>query len=1110
METQVLQDPHLNLDHRIDTFEEARRINPRVDLGSFLPPRDHPRYMTALAELIRVELDAGWAAGTPRPLAEYVLRYPELSGDRRVLQEVAFEEYRLRRQAGENATPDEYVRRFDIDANGWPKVPQIVAATDAESDNFPQTMRSDDISVLHADGLDVLAGLRAAGRPATDSWVASVSNDPAHQKLLHDLERARPESAKRWAAAMNSMPEVGCEFLGFRLIDELGRGAFGRVFLAEQAGLANRRVALKVATDIFEESQTLAQLQHSNIVPIYSFHQVGKLQAVCMPYYGSTTLGHVLNHIQSLAGLPTSGKDLFSTMHGRKSATRDGVTSNSQRSEPDSAKSGRVVEVEMPLPVPPADNRASSETWKQIEGMSFTDAVLWIGVRLVDGLAHAHERGVLHRDLKPANILLTDDGTPMVLDFNLAASSELRRDATAARIGGTLPYMAPEHIGAFQGKKSTPDERSDLYSIGVILFNLLTGRHPFPSYKGPVHETVKLMLADRLKPAPPLRPWNKAVTPALEAIVRKCLEADPAKRYQKARDLKEDLECQLRHLPLKHTPEPSLRERADKFVWRHPLLTSTASVCTLAVAAVLAMAIATYGVRERMRTLTARDEYAAHERGLRSIQALLDERSPPAANLERGLAESQAELARFGIAADGPTPGWEKRAKVRYLSDIKQTQVREDVGELFFLMAKAAVTKAERAETAEEQDELLCKAEQWNGLAQESAGERIPRALLEQRAGILAKRGVGDAVRQITEELARTNPRTPRDHYLLGHWLVKEGKYLDALPHLRRATQDDPEMFSAWFVRGNAHFAVGQAESAAECFTACIALRPDFAPAWYERGQAYEKLIFHEAAKADLDRAIELDASFAQAYIARAGVLKALDQPREALADLERVTKCPECPTQVYFLRAELRARLGDREGAADDFARGLKEEPRDEASYFARAIALRERDPKAALADINRALKLNPISPDALQEKAHILSVKLGRHAEAMAVLNRTVELHPDHVPAIAGRGVLLAREGKRTAALRDAEAALRRDRKPPNLYQVGCIFALTSKDEPDDRVRALELLTQALRSGFGLDWVDEDTDLDPLRASPEFKKIVTAARDLRETRAQGNVSQR
>src|SRR5262249_15194831 len=216
-------------------------------------------------------------------------------------------------------------------------------------------------------------------------------------------------------------------------------------------------------------------LQHTNIVPIYSFHQVGKLQAVCMPFYGATTLAHVLAHLQRLAGLPTSGKELITTVHARRSVTSPDLAAGSSQSgasdEQHDSKSDH------------RDPRTCNATWRLLEGMSFTNAVLWLACRILDGLVHAHEHGVLHRDLKPANILLTDDGTPMLLDFNLAAGSELRGDPAGARIGGTLPYMAPEHMRAFQSQGQgaaaspvRPDQRSDLYSLGVTFFNLLTGR----------------------------------------------------------------------------------------------------------------------------------------------------------------------------------------------------------------------------------------------------------------------------------------------------------------------------------------------------------------------------------------------------------------------------------------------------------------------------------------------------------------------------------------------------------------------------------------------------------------------------------------------------------
>src|SRR5207247_10908638 len=121
--------------------------------------------------------------------------------------------------------------------------------------------------------------------------------------------------------------------------------------------------------------------------------------------------------------------------------------------------------------VPPA-------TLKRLEGFTYVEAVVWLGCCLADGLAHAHERGILHRDLKPANVLLTDEGQPMLLDFNLAEDVKLRGSAAAALIGGTLPYMAPEHLEAFRGGKRAVDGRSDVYALGIILYELLAGHFP--------------------------------------------------------------------------------------------------------------------------------------------------------------------------------------------------------------------------------------------------------------------------------------------------------------------------------------------------------------------------------------------------------------------------------------------------------------------------------------------------------------------------------------------------------------------------------------------------------------------------------------------------------
>src|SRR5262249_22000291 len=130
--------------------------------------------------------------------------------------------------------------------------------------------------------------LRPGGPAELDRWCHSFAGPAEHAALFPATHRAQPGAAERLAQAVTLMPEAGTTFQGFRLLQELGRGAFGRVLLAQQEHLAGRYVVLKVAADVFGETQALAQLQHTNIVPVYSVHRSGPLQAICMPYLAST------------------------------------------------------------------------------------------------------------------------------------------------------------------------------------------------------------------------------------------------------------------------------------------------------------------------------------------------------------------------------------------------------------------------------------------------------------------------------------------------------------------------------------------------------------------------------------------------------------------------------------------------------------------------------------------------------------------------------------------------------------------------------------------------------------------------------------------------------
>jgi hypothetical protein len=174
----------------------------------------------------------------------------------------------------------------------------------------------------------------------------------------------------------------------------------------------------------------------------------------------------------------------------------------------------------------------------RLADMSFAQAVCWLGARLAEALAHAHSRGVLHRDIKPANILLNRYGRPLLSDFNLAESS--RRGRGREHFGGTIRYMAPEHLDAFTqgGGPVAVDERSDIYSLGVVLYELLTGRPFLPiTLAGMQSQVLQTLAAQRRETAPSPRAVRDTIPVVVDRVIRRCLDPDPAQRYQKAEEL---------------------------------------------------------------------------------------------------------------------------------------------------------------------------------------------------------------------------------------------------------------------------------------------------------------------------------------------------------------------------------------------------------------------------------------------------------------------------------------------------------------------------------------------------------------------------------------------
>jgi serine/threonine protein kinase/Tfp pilus assembly protein PilF len=304
-------------------------------------------------------------------------------------------------------------------------------------------------------------------------------------------------------------PESGANFLQFHLLHPLGCGSFSRVFLAAERTVGNRLVVVKITTRGVREAKTLGRLNHPNIVRIYSVSQeaASGLTVVCMPYEGNTTLGHVLVQAFDRPGLPDRAEIILAA-----------------------ARQGRH----------PDDTAPQEEPREFINGKdTYVDGIVSLAVPLAEALAFIHARGVYHRDLKPSNVLLTAQGKPMLLDFNLCQDARLG----IQEMGGTIPYMSPEQLRAAAPdagpNPTTLDARSDLFSLGVILYELLSGRHPFGlvGLNLPEAERFRELLQKQRRGPIPLRSVNPDVPKALARVIQRCLAFDPARRFQQAADV---------------------------------------------------------------------------------------------------------------------------------------------------------------------------------------------------------------------------------------------------------------------------------------------------------------------------------------------------------------------------------------------------------------------------------------------------------------------------------------------------------------------------------------------------------------------------------------------
>jgi tetratricopeptide (TPR) repeat protein len=805
-----------------------------------------------------------------------------------------------------------------------------------------------------------------------------------------------------------------------------------------------------------------------------------------MPFAGSFTLRDWVEQLRLLQNLPATGSELVSTLAAASGRTwREREPATAAGAEPHSCS--------------PAEDRDQINTrvaaaLSQLEQARYEDVILTLAAQTAAGLAHAHDHGVLHLDLKPANILLTDDGRPMLLDFHLASVAG-PNGSTAHFAGGTLPYMSPEQLRSWDHAEPL-DERSDLFSFGVVLHELLTGRLPFPERTGSLGVVIAGMLADRQR-MPARAQARRHVSPATWAIVRHCLDPDPSRRYQSAHELLVDLQRQLEHRPLRFAGNPSPAERFRKWVRRHPRATSSAAL--LVAACVVGVAAATVLiVREEASTTLAAGQLLEHfESAFPEAKALLSLPIEDPAELAAETARARELLRGFEILE---RDNWRHGRLYHRLNVSQRERLDKHLGELLYLLAEPrehlAGTNPRPVNSQPRLDEAL--ALNTRALACFSK-EQIPAALWKQRARLLELSGQVTAAAQVRVNIDRTNAPDGIDRVLEAEELVLGADFRNAAPLLDRLKYTSPKDFSTWYLSGNTCFALQDYSQAEAAFSACIPLRPDSYRAYYQRGICRLNLAKFGPARDDFDYVLQLKPDALAAFVSRALTWQGEGKLPQALADLTRAIDFGFPETRIYFMRAEIHEKLGNRQDAQRDRAEGLQRVPTDSRSWVARGVARIDHEPHEALDDFRSALALNSRDFAAWRNVAHTLSERLGRPQEAVEALDRLLQMTADDPGAWAGRGVLLARMGRADAARADARQALAIRRDALTVYQAACIEALSSKDNGEATRTALPLLAESLLKQVDLAALAiADPDLERLHPIPAFQNLIAAARFL------------
>ncbi len=576
-----------------------------------------------------------------------------------------------------------------------------------------------------------------------------------HPSMADDIRELFPmivqvEAAKQsdtsWSGPRPAGFAPAPERLGdFRIIRELGRGGMGIVYEAEQESLG-RRVAIKVLPDRhlssptrrerFErEARTAAALHHTNIVQIFGVGQQDGHPYFVMQYIRGVGLDAIFARLASRTMVPRSDRirrsrlgigslDLVQVarelLNSRGSPIRQTGSATPSTRESPAASAGVLAGLPEHAPDaaggPVENHPAAASPAGQIEEYS-DELAYWrslarLFAQAADALSFAHSQGVLHRDIKPANLLLDAEGMLWVTDFGLAKTDEYRELTQTGDVIGTLCYMAPEQ---FEGKG---DQRSDIYSLGITLYEMATLRPAF------VQEgrsgLIRAILREPLFPPRRLCP---SMPCDLETVILKAAARDPQHRYASAAELRDDL---LRFV--EDRPVQARRVSAAEKLWRwsrrNPALATTTALTLALLISIAAVSSVAYLKVRAANAVERQQRQRAEETANLAVTALdtiFDEFAPAGRSASREVTLGSSDEGALVVSVPSvlsPETAAFLKGLLRFYSGLasqesnspslllKMAAAQRRVGEIYELLGQYEDAKAAYADSISQYEAL--------------------------------------------------------------------------------------------------------------------------------------------------------------------------------------------------------------------------------------------------------------------------------------------------------------------------------------------------------------------------------------------------------------------